>query len=128
MKTSRYFQRENQQWEHVQNLLDQRLFFYLLSSIHQIENHDQCVYDYLEVRDGPLKSSPLIGNYCGYKIPEDIKSTGRHLYVKFVSDGSVQKAGFSATFVKGGLLLLLLLLLLESINVEWIWNIETNQD
>ncbi|RUS82728.1 hypothetical protein EGW08_009508 [Elysia chlorotica] len=65
-----------------------------------IENHDRCVYDYLEVRDGPNEDSPLIGNYCGYKIPEDIKSTGRHLYVKFFSDGSVQKMGFAATFVK----------------------------
>ncbi|XP_059152837.1 tolloid-like protein 1 isoform X2 [Physella acuta] len=66
----------------------------------EIENHDDCVYDYLEIRDGPTEVSPLIGNFCGYKIPEDIKSTGRHMYVKFVSDGSVQKQGFSATFVK----------------------------
>ena len=67
----------------------------------QIENHDNCVYDYLEVRDGRDASSPLIGRFCGYKIPDDIKSTGNELYVKFVSDGSVQKAGFAAKFVKG---------------------------
>ncbi|ESO84884.1 hypothetical protein LOTGIDRAFT_236092 [Lottia gigantea] len=66
----------------------------------EIENHDNCVYDYLEVRDGHEDSSPLIGKFCGYKIPEDIKSTGNKLYVKFVSDGSVQKAGFAASFVK----------------------------
>ncbi|CAL1528874.1 unnamed protein product [Lymnaea stagnalis] len=65
-----------------------------------IENHDGCVYDYLEVRDGPTEQSPLVGKYCGYRIPEDIKSSGRHLYVKFSSDGSVQKAGFFARFVK----------------------------
>ena len=59
------------------------------------------MYDYLEVRDGHEETSLLIGKYCGYKIPEDIKSTGNKLYVKFVSDGSVQKAGFAATFVKG---------------------------
>ena len=67
----------------------------------QIENHDNCVYDFLEVRDGSDESSPLIGRYCGYKIPDDIESTGNKLYVKFVSDGSVQKAGFAAKFVKG---------------------------
>ena len=67
----------------------------------QIENHDNCVYDYLEVRDGSDATSALIGRYCGYKIPDDIKSTGNKLYVKFVSDGSVQKAGFAAKFVKG---------------------------
>ena len=34
-------------------------------------------------------------------MPDDIKSTGNQLYVKFVSDGSVQKAGFAASFMKG---------------------------
>nr|XP_012228893.1 PREDICTED: bone morphogenetic protein 1-like [Linepithema humile] len=66
----------------------------------EIENHDNCVYDYVEVRDGHNDDSPLIGVYCGYKVPPDIKSTGNKLLVKFVSDGSVQKAGFSATFMK----------------------------
>ncbi|XP_024877465.1 tolloid-like protein 2 isoform X4 [Temnothorax curvispinosus] len=66
----------------------------------EIENHDSCVYDYVEVRDGHNNDSPLIGVYCGYKIPPDIKSTGNKLLVKFISDGSVQKAGFSATFMK----------------------------
>ena len=67
----------------------------------QIENHDSCVYDYIEVRDGPSSSSPLVDTYCGYKMPEDVKSSANALYVKFVSDGSVQKAGFAATFMKG---------------------------
>ncbi|XP_032664732.1 tolloid-like protein 2 isoform X2 [Odontomachus brunneus] len=66
----------------------------------EIENHDNCVYDYVEVRDGHNEDSALIGVYCGYKIPPDIKSTGNQLFVKFVSDSSVQKAGFSATFMK----------------------------
>lgn len=66
----------------------------------EIENHDNCVYDYLEIRDGHEETSPLIGTFCGYKLPEDIKSTSNKLYVKFVSDGSVQKAGFAASFVK----------------------------
>ena len=68
-----------------------------------MENHDNCVYDYLEVRDGHEDDSPLIGKYCGYKVPEDIRSSSNKLYVKFVSDGSVQKAGFAATFVKGNM-------------------------
>ncbi len=34
-------------------------------------------------------------------MPDDIKSTSNQLYVKFVSDGSVQKAGFAASFMKG---------------------------
>ena len=59
------------------------------------------MYDYLEIRDGHEETSPLIGKFCGYKLPDDIKSTSNKLYVKFVSDGSVQKAGFAASFVKG---------------------------
>ncbi|KAJ6216814.1 hypothetical protein RDWZM_007971 [Blomia tropicalis] len=66
----------------------------------EIENHDNCVYDYLEIRDGHSGNSPLIGKYCGHKIPDDIRSNSNHLYVKFVSDGSVNKAGFSASFIK----------------------------
>ena len=67
----------------------------------QVENHDNCVYDYVEVRDGIDSVSPLLGKYCGYRIPADIRSTTNQLYVKFVSDGSVQKEGFAATFVEG---------------------------
>ena len=66
----------------------------------EVENHDSCVYDYLEVRDGHDERSPLIGKFCGYKVPDDIKSHSNKLYVKFVSDGSVQKAGFAASFMK----------------------------
>ncbi|KAK2718001.1 protein tolkin-like [Artemia franciscana] len=66
----------------------------------EIENHDNCVYDYLEIRDGTEENSPLIGIFCGHKVPDDIKSTGPHLWVKFVSDSSVQKAGFAASFIK----------------------------
>lgn len=66
----------------------------------EVENHDSCVYDYVEVRDGDSADSRLIGVFCGYKIPPDIRSSSNKLFVKFVSDGSVQKAGFSATFMK----------------------------
>ncbi|GFY72843.1 dorsal-ventral patterning tolloid-like protein 1 [Trichonephila inaurata madagascariensis] len=66
----------------------------------EIENHDNCVYDYLEIRDGHESTSPLLGRFCGYKNPDDIRSTGNKMTVKFVSDRSVQKAGFAADFIK----------------------------
>ncbi|KAH9413647.1 Bone morphogenetic protein 1 [Dermatophagoides pteronyssinus] len=66
----------------------------------EIENHDNCVYDYLEIKDGYTDTSPLLGRFCGHKIPADIRSSKNKLYVKFVSDSSVSKAGFSATFIK----------------------------
>ncbi|XP_049805419.1 tolloid-like protein 1 isoform X2 [Schistocerca nitens] len=66
----------------------------------EVENHDSCVYDYVEIHDGHSLDSPLLGIFCGYKLPPDIRSTGNKMLVKFVSDGSVQKAGFSALFMK----------------------------
>lgn len=72
-----------------------------LSTSPQIERHDSCAYDYLEVRDGNSESSPLLGRFCGYDKPDDIKTSSNHLWMKFVSDGSVNKAGFAANFFKG---------------------------
>ncbi|KAL3191965.1 hypothetical protein MRX96_059467 [Rhipicephalus microplus] len=66
----------------------------------EVENHDSCVYDYLEVRDGHDASSQLLGKYCGYRTPDNLRSTTNRMLVKFVSDRSVNKAKFSATFMK----------------------------
>ncbi|CAK1545983.1 unnamed protein product [Leptosia nina] len=66
----------------------------------EVENHDTCNYDKVKVRDGDSNDSPLIGMFCGHKIPPDIRSTSNKLLVIFESDSSVQKAGFSATFMK----------------------------
>lgn len=55
----------------------------------------------MDIRDGHEENSTLIGVFCGYKKPEDIKSSTNKMRIKFVTDGSVQKAGFSATFMKG---------------------------
>uniref|UniRef100_H3ANE1 Tolloid like 1 n=1 Tax=Latimeria chalumnae TaxID=7897 RepID=H3ANE1_LATCH len=66
----------------------------------EVERHDSCAYDYLELRDGNSENSPLIGRFCGYDRPEDIKSTSNALWMKFVSDGTVNKAGFAANFFK----------------------------
>uniref|UniRef100_A0A8D2DMW3 Metalloendopeptidase n=1 Tax=Sciurus vulgaris TaxID=55149 RepID=A0A8D2DMW3_SCIVU len=66
----------------------------------EIERHDSCAYDYLEIRDGPTEESTLIGHFCGYEKPEDVKSSSNRLWMKFVSDGSINKAGFAANFFK----------------------------
>ncbi|KAK2888337.1 bone morphogenetic protein 1-like isoform X1 [Channa argus] len=66
----------------------------------EIERHDSCSYDYVEVRDGSSENSPLLGRFCGYDKPDDIKSSSNQLWLKFASDGSVNKAGFAANFFK----------------------------
>ncbi|CAH2008152.1 unnamed protein product [Acanthoscelides obtectus] len=65
-----------------------------------VENHDSCVYDYVEIRDGLTPDSPILKVFCGHKIPPDVISSGNQMLVKFVSDGSVQKGGFSASIMK----------------------------
>ncbi|XP_044134960.1 bone morphogenetic protein 1 [Bufo gargarizans] len=66
----------------------------------EIERHDNCAYDFLEIRDGDSETSPLIGRFCGYDKPEDFKSSGNKLFIRFVSDGSINKAGFSLHYFK----------------------------
>ncbi|XP_068113667.1 tolloid-like protein 2 isoform X1 [Hyperolius riggenbachi] len=66
----------------------------------EFETHDNCLYDHLQIRDGPSEDSPLIGQFCGYEKPDDIKSTSNTLWIKFYSDSTNNKAGFSANFFK----------------------------
>uniref|UniRef100_A0A8C1CKL4 Metalloendopeptidase n=1 Tax=Cyprinus carpio carpio TaxID=630221 RepID=A0A8C1CKL4_CYPCA len=66
----------------------------------ETEKHDNCAYDYLELRDGDSENSALLGRFCGYEKPDDIKSSSNQLWMKFVSDSSVNKAGFAANFFK----------------------------
>ncbi|KAG5835270.1 hypothetical protein ANANG_G00271770 [Anguilla anguilla] len=66
----------------------------------EIERHDSCSYDYLEVRDGNSETSPLLGRFCGYDKPDDIMTSSNQLWMKFASDGSVNKAGFAVNFLK----------------------------
>ncbi|ESO03888.1 hypothetical protein HELRODRAFT_191792 [Helobdella robusta] len=66
----------------------------------EIEHHDKCVYDYVELRDGDVEMSPLIGRFCGHKLPQPVESSTNWLFVKFVSDSSVVKSGFAAHFTK----------------------------
>lgn len=64
-----------------------------------IENHETCAYDYLEVRDGASSSDTLISTLCGDQIPAPIITTGTSMYLKFVTDASVANFGFSADYV-----------------------------
>ncbi|XP_064632767.1 bone morphogenetic protein 1-like [Lineus longissimus] len=42
-----------------------------------------CAKGYVEVRDGYWKKSPLIGRYCGFKIPPPFTSTGNRVWIEF---------------------------------------------
>ncbi|TWW71482.1 Cubilin Precursor [Takifugu flavidus] len=57
-----------------------------------------CSYDFVEVRDGSMSSSPLLGTYCGVEIPPRLQSTQRSMYIRFTTDSSVSNHGFEAAY------------------------------
>ena len=58
----------------------------------------KCRDEYVEVRDGHSKSSPVIGRYCGKRVPPLILSTGNRLWIKYQSSEIVGKQGFKASY------------------------------
>ncbi|XP_015589651.1 cubilin [Cephus cinctus] len=60
-----------------------------------LEGYSSCYFDYLEVRNGGSATSPLFGKYCNEQLPDEITSFTNQLYLKFVSDGTVTRSGFS---------------------------------
>ena len=59
-----------------------------------------CTVDYVEILDGKSSYSKSRGKFCGYTKPEDIRSSGRYMLVRFRADLSTGKyyRGFNATF------------------------------
>ncbi|XP_059150385.1 bone morphogenetic protein 1-like [Physella acuta] len=52
---------------------------------------------YLEVYDGKHAGSPLLGKFCGSKIPSVVRTTGPSMYIIFQSEGSSTGKGFNGT-------------------------------
>ena len=71
---------------------------YLQFRSFSLESGSSCGYDYVEIYDGSSQWSPRITRACGQRQNLEIYSSGRFLYVKFSSDGSVQYSGFSAYY------------------------------
>ncbi|XP_017490569.1 PREDICTED: neuropilin and tolloid-like protein 2, partial [Rhagoletis zephyria] len=63
-----------------------------------LEDATNCEYDFLEVRDGAFGYSTLIDKLCGPDFPRDIISSDRFLFLRFVSDDSIQYSGFRAVY------------------------------
>ncbi|GCB61445.1 hypothetical protein scyTo_0011312 [Scyliorhinus torazame] len=57
-----------------------------------------CRYDHLDVWDGLPEVSPLIGRYCGSKIPAVIRSDTGIMSLTFLTDMAVAKDGFAAEY------------------------------
>ncbi|XP_077300380.1 cubilin homolog [Arctopsyche grandis] len=58
---------------------------------------NNCTCDFMEIRDGNGPTSPLIGRYCGHTLPNNITSSWNTLWIRFVTDGTIQSAGARLT-------------------------------
>lgn len=63
-----------------------------------LENSGSCNYDFVEIRQGRTPVSPLIGKYCASTIISPFTSTGNSLFIRLVTDGTVNEKGFRATW------------------------------
>ncbi|XP_055377129.1 cubilin homolog [Condylostylus longicornis] len=61
---------------------------------------ETCGEDYLEIRNGKSDDSPLIGKFCGKKIPSRIPSQANFLLLRFHSDYSIRHQGFFLTYAQ----------------------------
>ena len=63
-----------------------------------IEDHANCDYDYIELFNGGLPSSPSIGKFCGSNMPPTILSQSNAMRVEFHTDSSSSERGFRFTY------------------------------
>lgn len=62
-----------------------------------------CTCDYVRIRDGYDEKSPSLGKFCGGNKPPFIQSSGRFLWVEFVTDRTRNEKGFHATYTNVGM-------------------------
>lgn len=65
------------------------------------QSNRTCMFDVVEVFDGGDSSAPLMARLCGSVRPPEMISSGRFMRVRFRSDVSVARQGFTAQYVSG---------------------------
>lgn len=64
-------------------------------SLFNLEQHGECIFDYLELRGGFERDSPLIGRFCGNQLQSRILISQTNLLrLRFVTDRHTNKRGF----------------------------------
>ncbi|MCR8923055.1 hypothetical protein NO559_09750 [Dasania sp. GY-MA-18] len=66
-------------------------------SAFNVENN----YDYVRIYDGTSTSAPLLATLTGTSIPSAVVASSGSMLVRFTSDGSVVRSGFSASWSVG---------------------------
>ncbi|XP_071475764.1 cubilin [Marmota flaviventris] len=67
-------------------------------ALEAMTNSQQCLYDYVKLYDGESENDCLAGTFCGSTIPAPFISSSNFLTVHFVSDLTLEREGFNATY------------------------------
>ena len=59
-----------------------------------IERATNCEYDFVEIFNGGLVSSPSFGKFCGSNLSQPLTSQGNELRIEFHSDDTESAPGF----------------------------------
>lgn len=60
----------------------------------RLEYDAACRYDFVEIREGEVADSPVVGKFCGTTLPAVYESTGNMVWIQFRSDPSASDEGF----------------------------------
>ncbi len=66
--------------------------------VEPISTDGYTIYDAVEIYDGTSTSAPLLGRFAGNSLPPSVTSTGGSMYLRFFSDISVTKPGWSGYY------------------------------
>ncbi|CAG9771064.1 unnamed protein product [Ceutorhynchus assimilis] len=64
-----------------------------------LEHHVDCSYDYVTIQNGLEENSTVANTLCGTIVPDPVISSTNEMTVKFFSDKSNQRGGFSAKII-----------------------------
>ena len=101
-----YYGKQNCRWKIVAPVGDVKLYFidFELESVKDTSTGSETchesgsVKDQLSIFDGEDRDAWSLGTFCGDRIPSNITSSGRSLYLEFNSDDFVNKKGFKLKF------------------------------
>lgn len=74
--------------------------FYLFQEI-DIEDEENCPYDFVEVFTGTGPQADSVGRFCGKRLPGTVTSRGHKMAIKFRSDKRLNFKGFRAQYTAG---------------------------
>uniref|UniRef100_A0A8D0GFF0 Cubilin n=1 Tax=Sphenodon punctatus TaxID=8508 RepID=A0A8D0GFF0_SPHPU len=70
----------------------------LFFDVFTLEDTSQCIYDFLEIRNGSDASAPLLGKYCGHALPSPVFPKNHVVYLRFKSDALIAYDGYKITW------------------------------